>query len=127
MSHTIRLLGPSQKAYAHKLIDDAPPGYVMKLAKETRTDAQNRILWPRLKDLQEQVPEMATYSTEDIKLRFLHALGAELRFLPVLEGEGMFPVGSRSSTLPVGQFSALLTLMDAYAARHGVRWSREDG
>jgi hypothetical protein len=32
----------------------------------------------------------------------------------------MFPVGYRSSVLTVDQFSALLELIHAYAAKHGV-------
>jgi len=123
MAKAVRLIGETQKAYAHRLIDEAPADYVMRLAKETRRDAQNRKLWPMIADLQRQVPELATYSAEDIKLRFLNALGTEMRFLPTLEGEGMFPVGMRSSTLTVAQFSALIELLYAYGAQHGVRWS----
>ena len=46
-----------------------------------------------------------------------------MRFLPALEGEGMFPVGLRSSTLTVQQFSALVELIYAFGAKHDVRWS----
>lgn len=120
---TITLRGPSQRAYAKQVIDQAPDGHVVRIAAETRRDAQNRKLWPMLADLQRQVPAMATYSTEDIKLRFLNALGSEMRFLPALEGEGMFPVGLRSSTLTVQQFSALVELIYAFGAKHDVRWS----
>lgn len=120
---TITLRGPSQRDFAHRVIEQAPDGYVVKVAAETRRDAQNRKLWPMLTDLQHQVEELTTYSVDDIKLRFLHALGAELRFLPALEGQGMFPIGLRSSTLTVDQFSALVELLYAYGARHGVRWS----
>lgn len=123
MAKTVRLIGESQKAYAHRLIDEAAADEVMKIAKETRRDAQNRKLWPMLADIQRQVPEMASYSAEDIKHRFLHALGAELRFLPELEGAGMFPVGMRSSTLTVEQFSGLVELLYAYGAKYGVEWS----
>jgi hypothetical protein len=121
--HTVRLIGDTQRAYAKRLIDGADHGYVMKLGAETRRDAQNRKLWPMLADIQRQVPGMATFSADDIKLRFLNALGAELRFLPALEGEGMFPVGLKSSTLTVAQFSALVELIYAFGARHDVRWS----
>jgi hypothetical protein len=74
-------------------------------------------------DIQRQVPEMATYSAEDIKLRFLNALGVEMRFLPALEGAGAFPVGLRSSTLTVEQFSGLIELLFKYGAEHGVEWT----
>lgn len=122
-SKSIRLVGQSQRDFAKQMIDAAPAGYVVKIAAETRRDAQNRKLWPMIADLQRQVPEMAGYSAEDIKLRLLNALGTELRFLPALEGQGMFPVGMRSSTLTVEQFSGLIELIHAFGAKHNVRWS----
>jgi hypothetical protein len=119
----IRLTGPGQRAYAKQLIDGAPDGYVMKLGAETRRDAQNRKLWPMLDDLRKQVPKFAPYNRDDLKLRFLNALGVEMRFLPTLEEEGLFPVGLRSSTLTVQQFSGLIELLYAEGAKHGVKWS----
>lgn len=123
MSETVRLVGTKQREWAKSLIDQAPVGHVMKLAAETRRDAQNRKLWPMLKDIQQQVPGFETYPTEDIKSRFLNALGVEMRFLPELEGQGMFPVGMRSSTLTVQQFAGLIELIYAFGAKHGVKWT----
>jgi hypothetical protein len=122
-SRNVTLIGDTQRAYAKRLIDEAPAGYVVKIAAETRRDAQNRKLWPMLMDIQKQVPEMVLFNTEDIKFRFLNALGVEMRFLPNLEDQGSFPVGLRSSTLTVAQFSGLIELLYAYGAKHGVRWS----
>lgn len=119
----VRLIGETQRAYAKRLIDGADHGYVMKLGAETRRDAQNRKLWPMLADLRKQVPEMQGYTTEEIKLRFLNALGTEMQFLPRLEGQGSFPVGMKSSTLTVEQFSGLIELIYAFGAKHSVRWS----
>jgi hypothetical protein len=120
---TVRLVGRTQREFAKRQIEDAPDGYVVKIGAETRRDAQNRKLWPMLKDVQDQVPGYGSFSTEDIKLRFLNALGVEMRFLPELEGQGMFPVGLRSSTLTVQQFAGLIELIYAFGARHNVRWS----
>jgi hypothetical protein len=117
------LIGPSQKAYAKRLIDEATSDMVCRLGKATRTDRQNRKLWPMLDDLKRQVPEMAPYTRDQLKLRFLNALGVEMQFLPALEGEGIFPVGLRSSTLTKDQFAGLLELIYAFGARHGVQWS----
>ena len=122
-AQTIHLIGDTQRAYAKRLIDAAPVGQVMTLAAETRRQQQNRKLWPMLSDIQRQVPGFATFSADDIKLRFLNALGCEMRFLPALEGQGMFPVGLRSSTLTVEQFSALIELMYKFGAERGVVWS----
>lgn len=122
-AQSIRLVGQSQRDFAKQMIDAAPAGYVVKIAAETRRDAQNRKLWPMLQDIQRQVPGFETFSTEDIKHRFLNALGTEMRFLPELEGQGMFPVGLRSSTLTVEQFSGLVELIYAFGGKHHVRWS----
>lgn len=123
MGKQVRLIGETQRAYAKRMIDEAPATWVMKLGEETRRDAQNRKLWPMIADLQRQVPDMATYSADDIKLRFLNALGVEMRFLPALEGAGAFPAGLRSSVLTVSQFSALVELLYAFGAKNDVRWS----
>lgn len=123
---TVRLTGDTQRAYAKRLIDGADLGYVMKLGAETRRDAQNRKLWPMLGDIQRQVPGFDAFSTEDIKHRFMNALGTEMRFLPALEGQGNFPVGLRTSTLTVEQFSGLVELIYAFGAKHGVQWSEPE-
>ena len=120
---SVRIVGDTQRAYAKRLIDEAPLGWVAKIGAETRRDAQNRKLWPMLQDIQRQVDGFREYTLDDIKLRFLNALGTELRFLPALEGQGAFPVGLRSSTLTVEQFSGLVELIYAFGARHDVRWS----
>lgn len=123
MSRTIRLVGDRQRDYARQSIGEAPDGYVVRIAEETRSLAQNRMMHALIKDIRSQVPDMACYSADDCKLRFLHALGQELRFLPTLEGGGMFPVGQRSSTLTKAQFAGLIEIMFAYGARECVKWS----
>ncbi len=123
MTDTIFLTTRQARQRAHTLIDAAPEGWCMKLGEPTRNDRQNKRLWPMLADLQRQVPAMAPYSADDIKLRFLNALGVEMRFLPALEGAGAFPVGLRSSTLTKSQFSGLIELLFKYGAEHGVLWS----
>lgn len=118
---TARLRTIAQKRRAQVMVANAPANYVMVLREETRTDEQNRALWGYIKQLRAALPEqMGRFSPEDCKLRFMNALGAEMRFLPELDGAGMFPVGYRSSVLTVDQFSALLELIHAYAAKHGV-------
>jgi hypothetical protein len=120
---SIKLTTRHARQRAHALIDAAPEGYVVAIGEETRSGLQNRLMWPLIQDIQAQVDGMATYSPDDMKLRFMHALGQELRFLPELEGAGMFPVGQRSSTLTKGQFSALIELIFAFGAKHEVQWS----
>jgi hypothetical protein len=122
-SRSVRLTGQQQRDYAKYLVDHAPEGWVVKIAAETRRDAQNRKLWPMIADIRKQVPGFDAFSADDIKNRFLNALGVEMRFLPELEGQGVFPVGMRSSTLTVAQFAGLIELISEFGARKGVKWS----
>ena len=123
---TIFLDTPHGRARARRMADESPEDWVARYGKRTRSDEQNRKLWPMLADIQRQVPAMATRNADDIKLQFLNALGVEMRFLPTLEGEGMFPVGLRSSTLTVAQFSSLVELLYKYGAEHGVVWTERE-
>lgn len=123
---TTRLNTANQREYAKRLIDRAEQGDVMRIDQETRNDRQNRALWGWIKVIREQDEDMARYTAEEVKLRFLNALGVEMRFLPALDGGGLFPVGHRSSVLTVDQFAALLTIMDEWAARHGIELPRNE-
>lgn len=122
-SRTIFLATPQARNIAHALIDAAPDSFVCKVAEATRTDRQNRKLWPMIKDVREQVPGMDAFSPNDTKMRFMNALGVEMRFLPELEGAGMFPVGMRSSVLTKSQFAGLIDMIYEFGGRNGVRWS----
>lgn len=125
MTVTIGLGSMTGKTRAHRLIETAPGDCVAIIRKATRTDEQNRKLWPMLEDLRRQVPDMQRFTRDDIKLRFLNALGVEMRFLPELDGAGMFPTGLRSSTLSKEQFSALIEILYEYGARKGVQWTED--
>jgi hypothetical protein len=121
MTITTRLRTKHQRERAKQLIDRSPDDWVCVLREETRNDRQNRAMWGYIKQLREALPDtFGQFPPNDCKHRLLHALGAEMRFLPELDGAGMFPVGHHSSTLTVEQFSALLEIIQAYAAKHGV-------
>ena len=123
MRRVVFLAGPSQRAYAKRLIDQAEEGEAVQIGKPTRTLEQNAKMHPMLDDILRQVPAKRMMSRDDLKLQFLNALGVEMRFIPELEGEGLFPVGLRSSTLTKQQFSALIELIYEFGAKHGVQWS----
>jgi hypothetical protein len=123
MKRLIFLAGPQQRQYAKQCIDQADEGDVVQIGAPTRSLEQNAKMHPMLDDILRQVPSKRLLSRDDLKLQFLNALGQEMRFLPELEGEGLFPVGLRSSTLTKAQFSALIELIYAFGAKHGVRWS----
>jgi hypothetical protein len=123
MAENFRLVSDRVRYNAKRAIEEAPEGYVVKIAAETRRDAQNRKLHPMCQDCINQTERFKGYSMEDVKLTFMNALRGEMKLLPVLEGQGMFPVGSKTSELTVAQFSALVEIIYEWGARNGVRWS----
>jgi hypothetical protein len=120
---TIHLNNEMRRSFAKRLIDEAPDSEVMRLGAETRSEEQNRKMWPMLADLRDQVDWLGEYTTDDIKLMFLNKLGVELRFLPTLERQGMFPVGLKSSTLTKEQFSGLIELLYQFGGENDVKWT----
>lgn len=123
MKKEVRLVGDAQRAHAKRLIDEAPAGHIMTLQQETRSIQSNRLMWALIADIRAQNPDMAQFTPDQVKLRFLNALDSEMQFLPELWGGGMFAVGQRSSTLSKRDFSLLVELVFKWGAENGIRWS----
>lgn len=91
---------------------------------DTRTDEQNRKLWPMLSDVARQVEWFGQrLSKEDWKLIFLAALNRETRIVPNLENSGFVNLSTSSSRLSKGQFVDLIELIYAFGSERGVVWS----
>lgn len=91
---------------------------------DTRTDEQNRKLWPMLQDVANQVDWFGQKLTkEDWKLIFLSALNREIRIVPNLENNGFVNLSTSSSKLSKGQFSDLIELIYKLGAERGVVWT----
>lgn len=119
MTHTVILAGDKQRDFAHKLVAQAPLGYVVSITPQTRTGEQNAKLWAMLTELSKAKPNGRTHSPDTWKLLAMHACGFECQFEMGLNGQP-FPIGFRSSKLTKGQMSDLLEWITAYAAEAGV-------
>lgn len=106
---------------AHRIVDAAPPGSVMTVSAPRRTVDQNARLWAMLSDISRAKPEGRTLTPDVWKSLFMHALDHAQRFEMALDGNGMVPVGFRSSRLSKDQFSDLMELISEYATRHDVQ------
>jgi len=91
---------------------------------DTRTDEQNRKLWPMLQDVATQVEWFGQrLEKEDWKLIFLAALNRETRIVPNLENNGFVNLSTSSSKLSKAQFRDLIELIYAFGAERGVVWT----
>ena len=120
--HLITLDSPRSRALARQGVDRAPAGWTLELREPKRSDDQNRALWGLLNQIQKQRPthQGMKMTTDAWKAVFMQALGMEMVFLPTLDGDGVFPMGHRTSHLTKGEFAGLLTLMLAWCAREGL-------
>jgi hypothetical protein len=129
MARHLLPLTPSRRAEAHAWVDRAiqlgrenERAWVMELREAKRSDDQNAALWSLLGQIAKQRPvhNGVRMTPELYKAVFMQAWGAEVVFLPTLDGDGMFPAGHRSSQLTKGEFSELLEVMLAWCAREGI-------
>lgn len=96
---------------------------VIEVKPETRSTAQNARLWAMLTEISEQVDWYGRkLSPEDWK----HVFSASLRQLdvvPNLNGTGFVALGQSTSRMTKAEMSDLQTLMEAFGAEKGVRFS----
>ena len=120
---TIILRGEAQREYARRLVAQAPPEWVVIIKEPTRTDDQNRKLWPMLADVSRQVEWYGRKLTpEDWKHVFTASLD-KLDVVPNLDGTGFVALGKSTSAMGKRKFADLITLMYAFGAERGVEWS----
>lgn len=123
--HTVILRG--NREFAHRIVDVAPVGSVMKVNKPRRTVDQNDRMWAMLSEISAAKPEGRELTPDVWKSLFLHSLDHAQRFELALDGRGMVPVGFRSSRLTKDQFSDLFLVIEEYAARHNIILNQGDG
>ena len=119
----IKLAGPRQRGFARTVLEDAPDGTVVTFKEPTRNLDQNALMWVLLADVADAQPEGRAWTPETWKAAFMHARGHEVRFEQALDGRGMFPIPYKSSQLSVREMADLITTIQEYGDRHGVRWS----
>ena len=127
MSRWAFVIGKNNRELIRRWLDRAPDGFRVEIAEPKRTDAQNRLLWPLLSALSIQVKwHGLTLSPDDWKDVMTAGLKREARMVPNMDGNGFVALGMRTSTMTKAEFSELIELIHAFAAREGVTLEREE-
>lgn len=117
----ITLSEPRDRERAAKWIAQAPPGTRVIFKESRRTTAANDKLWAMLTEVATQLGwHGQKLSPDSWKLLFLDALNSEMNLVPNIDGNGFVNLGRSSSNLTKADFSALLELIAAFGAQHGV-------
>ena len=95
---------------------------------ETRTTAQNRLLWSVLGDLAAQCEwavdgQMVKLTAEEVKHILTAGLKRHQRMARGIDG-GLVILGQSTSRMSKDEMGELITLAHAYGDQQGVAWSR---
>lgn len=123
--HTVILTGQRQRDFAKRLVSDAPEMWVVSVKEGTRTLDQNAKFWAMLTDIARAKPEGRVMRPDLWKCAFMSALGHEVQIINGIDGNPPFPADYRSSRLSKREMADLITFMQEYGDRHGVRWSHD--
>jgi hypothetical protein len=123
IGQTVRLVSDHARKIAADLAFKAPHGSVANFRPPTRTVEQNSKFWAMLSDLARAKPEGRDYPTDVWKALAMAMCGHKVRFEPALDGDGVVPIGFRSSRLSKEEMSELIEALYAYGAEHGVEWT----
>lgn len=90
---------------------------------ETRSNAQNRLLWSALGDVSKQVDWYGKkLSPEDWKHVFSASLH-KLAVVPNLDGTGFIALGMSTSKMTKREMSEMIELIHAFGSERNVKWS----
>lgn len=124
--YLVTLRSKDARLQAHKMIEAAPYGTRVEIKAEKRSLPQNSRLWAMLSDVATQLPwHGLKLRPEDWKLIFLDALKREMRVVPNIDGTGFVNLGRSSSDLTKAEMGDLMTIIEEFGARHGVRFHDE--
>lgn len=126
---TVILTGQHSRIRAAELCRVAPQGSVCTVKAPARSSEQNSRMWAMLSDISRAKPEGRDYPPETWKSLFMAAAGFQPVFQHSLDGNGIVPIGYKSSRLTKAEFSDLFLAIEEYAARNNIQFStvREAG
>ena len=119
-SPTVILHGPSQRAYAHKLVDEAPAGAVVTFRAPVRTNDQSAKMYAMLTDLARAKPDGRSMPVHKWKALAMDMAGCKPEWERSLDGESVVCVGYKSSRLSKEEMSNVIEAVYAYAAERGI-------
>jgi len=125
MTAQIFILGahPRARPNALEAVRLAPDGKVVRISDRTRTLEQNAKLWAMLSEISEQVEWYDQKLTPDDWKTVFTASLRKARVVPGLDAGTLVPLGLSTSQMTVAEMSALIELISAFAAEHGVEFS----
>ena len=118
----IILARDSDRMKAHAWIAKAPWNSRIEFKGPKRSVPQNDLLWARLTEIAENVVWYGQKLTPDDWKDVFTASLRKARVVPGLDAGSFVPLGMRTSDMSKEEMTALLDLIDAFAAERGVEF-----
>lgn len=119
----VTIRSTADRERAARILAAAPFGTRVELKAAKRSIPQNEKMWCHLTEIAQQLPwHGVKLRPDDWKLIFLDALKRELRMVPNLEGTAFVNINRSSSDLTKSEMGDLITLIEEFGARHGVKF-----
>ena len=108
---------------AINLVRSVPKDTRIEFKGPKRSIPQNDRMWSMLTEISAQVVWYGVkLAPEDWKLMMLDGLKREVRIVPNIDGTGFVNLGRSSSDLSKEEMTALIELIFAFGANHGVEF-----
>jgi hypothetical protein len=108
-----------------KLALQADRKYVLTVKQATRSTEQNRRLWAMLNEISQQVEWYGHRLTPDEWKDVFSAAMKRTKVVPGLDG-GFVVCGQSTSKMTKAEMSEMQTLMEAFGAEKGVRFTAQE-
>jgi len=118
---TFILAHDTARRRAVECVAAAPTGFVVEVKPRTRTLEQNALMWARLGEISRQVVWYGQKLTDEEWKDVMSASLKKQKAVPGIDG-GFVILGQRTSKMTVAEMSELMTLIEAFAAQHGVEF-----
>lgn len=117
---TVIIRGPADRNLIAKWAANVAEGTIVEFKSARRSTDQNALLWARLGEISRGVVWYGQkLSAEDWKDVMTASL-RKARVVPGLDAGSFVPLGMRTSDMTKDEMTALLDLIDAFAAEQGV-------
>jgi hypothetical protein len=115
------LANDAVKERAIRWVRNSPIGTRLWFMQEKRSTEQSDKMWAMLGDIAAtQLHFGRKYDSETWKCIFLNAMGREVKFIPTLDGQSVFPLQYKSSELSKREMMDLITFIQAWADENNV-------
>jgi hypothetical protein len=102
-------------------------GTIVEFRKATRSNTQNALLWARLTEIAAKVEWYGRHLTPENWKDVFTASLRKADVVPGLDRGSVVVLGMRTSKMTVAEMTALLDLIDAFAAERGVEFKESAG